>query len=267
MEEKIIIIGNKKINFNFVLIAAVVIASLCVSFAAICFAMSNIKSFNKGGIPTSVAVVGEGEVSVSPDSATITVTIKESAPTSAASQSAVDNKAKNLNASLDELGIDKKDIRSLSYSTRTKYEVRTIQCETSPCQSKYEVVGYESMQTIQVKARKIELAGEIMAELGKLNINEIAGPNFAIEDSEKPKADARIAAIKNSKNRAEEIAKALGANLGKVIKFEEDDNLSKYPINFAQSAAIKSTSIAEKAKLSPGEDIIRAKVVITYSLE
>jgi uncharacterized protein YggE len=256
---------NKKMNINTFLIIAGVITLVCVAFAAICLAVSSIKSFDQNTSATAITVMGEGEVTVVPDSATITATIREDSTTVAEAQSKIDLKAKNLTAELEKLGIDKKDIRSLSYSTRPKYEIRTSQCETPPCQSKYELTGYEAIQTVQIKAHKVELAGEIITQLGTLTINEISGPNFAVDDSEKPRAEARLVAIKNSQNKAEAIAKALGVKLGKVVKFEEDNNISKYPIYFAKSISNKSG--ADAATVPPGEDVIKAKVTVTYSLE
>lgn len=252
---------NKKLNSkHFVIIVSITL--FCVAFAAICFAFSSIKSFGKNN-SNVITVVGEGEVSVLPDSATIVATIRESGANVSYAQSAIDIRTKNTTDQLEKIGIDSKDIRSLSYSTRPKYEPRTVQCETPPCQSKYEIVGYEAVQILQIKAHKVEMAGQIINTLGEQGVSEISGPNFAIEDNEKPKAEARIVAIKNSQNKAEAIAKALGVKLGKVVKFEEDNNIAKYPIYFARSAA-KSDF---KAELAPGEDIIKARVTITYSLE
>jgi len=256
---------NKKSNLNVFLIVAASVALVCLAMASICFAMSSIRSLNKNNNPTEITVVGEGEVSVLPDSATITATIRDSGPTITYAQGAIDVRAKNLNIKLDEIGIDPKDVRSLSYSTHPKYELRTTQCEAKPCSSKYEVSGYEALQTVQIKSDKVELTGTIIAQLGLLGINEISGPNFKIEDNEKPKAEARIAAIKNSQSKAGSIAKALNVKLGKVIKFEEDNNISKYPIYFAKAANNKSDS--KNDNLSPGEDVIKAKVTVTYSLE
>jgi uncharacterized protein YggE len=261
MKEQITVIENKKLNLNIFLIIAASVTLVCVAFAAICFAVSSINSLDKNNNPTAITVVGEGEINVLPDSATITATIRDSGPTVVYAQGAIDVKAKNLTAALDKMGIDSKDIRSLSYSTRPKYELKATQCETAPCQNKYELSGYEAVQTVQIKAHKVELAGEIVTQLGILGINEISGPNFTVDDNEKPKSEARIAAIKNSQSKAEAIAKALSVKLGKVIKFEEDNNISKYPIYFAKSATSKA------ANLSPGEDIIKAKVIVTYSLE
>ncbi len=263
MKDNLLVI-DKKSNIGAFLIIAGAITLVCVAFAAICLGVSSIKSLDKNSNATTITVMGEGEVNVIPDSATISATIRESAPTVAEAQSKIDFKAKNLTAEIEKTGIDKKDIRSLSYSTRPKYEIRTAQCETPPCQSKYELTGYEAIQTLQIKAHKVELAGEIITQLGALTINEISGPNFAVDDSEKPRAEARLAAIKNSQAKADQIAKALGVKLGKVVKFEEDDNISKYPIYFAKSISNKS---GDAATLPPGEDIIKAKVTVTYSLE
>ncbi len=265
MNDQPILIKNKKTSFNLFLLIIAFTTLVCIAFAAVSLAFSNIKSFDKDGTPAFITVVGEGKINVLPDSATITVTIRDSGPTVAYAKGAVDVRTKNLIADLEVLTIDKKDIRFLSYSTRPKYETYTPQCKITPCKPKYELVGYETMQTMQIKAYKVEIVGEIINTLDRLDINEISGPNFALEDSEKPRSEARMLAIKNSQSKAEAISKALGTELGKVLKFEEDNNISKYPIYFAKPSSAKSSS--ESANSSPGEDVVKAKVTVTYALK
>ncbi|MFT6106822.1 MAG: hypothetical protein ACJA0S_000864 [Rickettsiales bacterium] len=212
----------------------------------------------------TITSVGDGEVEALPDIATIVATIKDSGANVALAQKLIDQKAKNLAIELEKLGIDKKDIRSTSYRTSPKYERVSIPCKAANCGFKNEIIGYQATQTIKIKSHKMELAGEIITTLGKLGINQISGPNFAIENSEKLKSSARLIAIKNSQEKAEEISKALGVKIGKIVKFTE--NNSNRPVMF-RSMSMKSEDSNGGAKLFAGEETIKSKVTIIYSIQ
>ena len=136
------------------------------------------------------------------------------------------------------------------YTTKPKYALRddAPECQTPPCKSRYKIIGYEATQTVQIKVHKVGSAGEIVNELSKMGIGEIVGPTFWVDDSEKLKSQARAAAIKSSRNKAKSIAKDLGVKLGRFIRFEE------------------TGSAADEGDAS-GEEMIKAKVNITYSLD
>ncbi|MES2677628.1 MAG: SIMPL domain-containing protein [Pseudomonadota bacterium] len=242
-------IESKKINPQTLMIIAAAIALFCVAFAAICFGISSLKSMDQE-VSTSITVAGEGEVNMIPDVATISATIRQFSPVVSDAQNLIDVKNKAIEAALGQYGIDDKDIRSLSYSTKPKYALRddAVECQTPPCKSKYKIIGYEAIQTIQIKAHKVGAAGEIVNELSKIGVVDIAGPSFSVNDSEKLKSQARAAAIKSSRNKAKSIAKDLGVKLGGVIRFEEGG------------------SAADTAAAS-GEEMIKARVNITYSLD
>ena len=239
------------------------IALIAFAFAAVCFGITNLKSLGLNN-PTSITVLGESEVKMVPDLATIDATIREFAPAVAEAQSLIDAKTKALEASLEKLGVDKKDVRSVSYSTKPKYAARP-ECEANPCKYKYKIAGYEAMQTIQIKVHKVDNAGEVVTEIGKIGINEITGPNFAINDSEKPKADARASAIKNSRIKAQSIAKALNTKIGRVVGFSED-NFGEQ-MAFAKTMTTNSDNVNAGVSIPTGENVVKSRVTVTYSLE
>ncbi|MFT6077547.1 MAG: hypothetical protein ACJA02_000529 [Myxococcota bacterium] len=213
---------------------------------------------------TTITAVGDGEVDALPDIAVIVATIKDSGADVATAQKLIDQKAKNLAIELEKIGIEKKDVRSTSYRTNPKYERVAIECETTNCGFKNEIVGYQATQTIKIKSHKIELAGDIITTLGKLEINQISGPNFAIENSEKLKSAARLLAIRNAQEKSEEIAKALGVKIGNIVKFTENNH--NRPVMF-RSMKMSSSESSDSATLFAGEETIKSKVTILYSIE
>ncbi len=165
--------------------------------------------------------------------------------------------------------MDKKDTKTLSYTVNPKYETQTIYCVTVPCpQGKTVVIGYEVTQTIQIKVRKVDIAGDVVGEIGAVNITEISGPEFTVDDMDKVNADAKEIAIKNAKEKAKATAKALGVDLGSIMQFSED-NGGYYPMYYKTDAvsSMSGGATRESATLPQGESVIKSRVSITYSLD
>lgn len=242
------------------------VALLCVASAAISTVLVDMNSLkHPNGAVASITVSGEGEVTSAPDIATITATVREVANSVPEAQKAVEAKISQALADMSSMGIDKKDIKTLSYSVNPKYETNNIYCITTPCPpTKTVIVGYEVAETVQIKVRKIDLAGNVLASLGKANITETDGPNFTIDNIDKLKADAKVIAIKKAQDKAKATAEALGVSLGEITQFNEDSG-GAYPVMYSMSAMKLDSS--ERVTLPQGESSVKSNVTITYSLK
>lgn len=243
------------------------IALVFVAFAAAAMGLTDIKSWrHPNGAVATITVTGEGEVTAPPDIATITATVRESAKTVPEAQKLVETKINKALDAVSALGVDKKDTKTLSYTVNPKYEQQNAgYCVGYVCPpTKSIVVGYEVAQSIQVKVRKIDSSGEVVSALGKANIAEINGPDFTVDDMEKPKAEAKIIAIKVAQDKAKATAKALGVSLGEITQFSED-NGGNYPMMYGLGGAVKAS--VDSVTLPQGESVIKSNVTITYSLD
>jgi uncharacterized protein YggE len=250
---------------------AATLAMTCVAFGAITFGFSNMDSIkHPNGQVASISVNGEGEVTVKPDIATVSFTIRESAKTVPEAQKLAEEKIAAALKELKDLGVEEKDMKTLSYSVNPKYEYQQAgYCNGYVCPpSKSVVTGYEVTQSVTVKVRKIEQAGEVIGKLGKVNITEINGPDFTVDDMDKAKADAKNLAIQKAKEKAQATAKSLGVSLGTVTSFSED-NGGYYPVMYrgAANAVMASDSKTEAVSLPQGENTIKSNVTITYTLK
>lgn len=248
------------------------LALVCIAYAAIGFGMNNFDAINHpNGQVASISVSGDGEVTAKPDIATVSFTVRESAKTVPEAQKLTDAKITAGVAALAALGVDKeKDVKTLSYNVTPKYESQqTGYCNGYVCPpSKTIVVGYEVTQSVTVKVRKVDQAGEVLGALGKVNITEINGPDFTVDDMDKVQADAKAIAIKKAQEKAEVTAKALGVRLGSITQFSED-NSGYYPVLYkAEAMSLGASSRAADAVTVPqGENVIKSRVTITYTLK
>lgn len=241
-----------------------------IFFMSIAIGANQFKSMEHPiGQQGTITVSGDGEVSIVPDIATVTITVRESATTVAQAQEKVEAKVKAAIDSLANLGVEEKDRKTLNYNVNPKYEyVSSGGYATNP-----KIVGYEASQMVEIKVRKTDVAGDVIGAIGAANITEISGPTFTVEDPEKAQAEAKEIAIKEAREKAKETAKALGMDLGDVVQFSED-NGGYYPMYYARDAvANQSTAYGKGGALGPevtlptGENMIKSHVTITYNLD
>ncbi len=221
-----------------------------------------------GGEKNIITVTGVGEVQGKSDIANISFTITKEGKTVAEAQTAVAEVEGKALVALRAAGVEDKDIKTESASFNPKYDNTAIYCITYPCPQKSpKIIGYEAYETISVKVRKLDTTGAIIEELGKTGVSNLYGPNFAIDDEEGLKAEARKKAIEDARAKAKVLAKDLGVRLGRITSFSE--NSDGYPfIQYAKtSASLDSANESSgRAELPPGENTISSSVSITYSI-
>ena len=246
------------------------LALVCFAFAALAFGLSSLDAMkHPNGQVASISVTGDGEVTAVPDIATVTFTVRESAKTVPEAQKLAETKISKGLKNLESIGVEKKDVKTLSYTVNPKYETQQAGvCTMYSCPpSKTVVVGYEVAQSVSVKVRKVDQAGDVIGLLGKENITEISGPDFTVDDMDRVKADARAEAIKKAQDKAEAEAKALGVSLGSIISFNED-NGGYYPVMYEAKAMSLGVggAASDSVSLPQVENVIKARVTITYTL-
>lgn len=245
------------------------VALVCVSFAAISSGLLDLKSAKyPNGQVASITVSGEGEVTSLPDIATVSFTIREQAKTVPEAQKLAETKIADAMKELKALKVDEKDIKTLSYTVNPRYETQNSYCNGYMCPPvKSVITGYEVTQSVQVKIRKIDDAGLAIGALGKVNITEISGPDFAVDEPEKAQAEAKAKAIKQAQEKALATARALGVGLGSITQYSED-NGGYYPVMYrAEAMSMKVGGASDAVTLPQGESVIKARVTITYSLD
>ncbi len=245
-------------------------ALLGVAFASVAFGLSyfNDMKYPNGQMAT-VTVTGEAEVTTKPDIATVTFTVREKAKTVPEAQKMVENKIKTALSELKVLSVEEKDIKTNSYNVYPEYENPVCNGYVCPPYTP-KISGYQVSQSVTVKVRKVDQAGEVLGLVGKANITEISGPDFTVDSIEEYKAEAKEKAIKEAERKAQELASSLGVSLGAIISFSDSDG-GYMPMMYAKSAAMPmdmaGSMRAEAVSLPQGENVIKSNVSITYVLK
>ncbi len=222
---------------------------------------------------TTISVTGEGEVFAAPDIATVSFSIMQTAQTPAEARKTVDEKMKKIHDFLSSSGVADKDIKTTGYNLNPKYEwqQRQIVCIVYPCPQppgKQVLLGYEVMQSIEVKVRNLDDAGKILGGLTDNGATDVSGLTFSVENEDGIKATVREAAITKAKAKAQQLAKDLGVTLVRIVSFNEGGN---FAVPYAQvtmkaMSADSGVAPAAPADVSAGENKYVSNVTIVYEI-
>ncbi len=251
-------------------VASLVGVLLAVFLAVV--SVKGIQSFNDNDTPAynSISVSGKGEAVSIPDIASFSFGVSETAKTVAdASNKAADRMNAALKAVKD-AGVDEKDIKTTSYSINPKYEYEGGDCNTYRCTpGKSTLVGYEVGQTVQVKIRDLKKAGDIFSTISSLNVENVNGLSFAIDDIEKVKAEAREKAIADAKAKAQILADQLGVRIVKITSFYDSTD---QPVYYGREGMggdmmVMSAKAVSAPQIPAGEETVTSSVTITYEIK
>ncbi len=217
----------------------------------------------------TITVTGEGEATAIPDIATVTFTIREEGKTVPEAQKKVEAKMKAAQDALKNLKIADKDIKTLSYTVYPKYESdQKMYCMAIGCPVPKQVIsGYEVSQSVSVKVRAIDTAGDVLGAIGGINITEISGPEFTVDDTGKVTKEAKDKAIADARTKAKALAASLGVGLGRIVGYNENNYGYPAPMAYARDAYGKGGVVeATTPSLPQGEVLNKINVSITYEL-
>jgi uncharacterized protein len=221
-------------------------------------------------IMNAITVIGKGEAVSIPNVATFSFSVTETGKTVADAQTKATTKINSTLAALKDAKIAEKDIKTISYNINPHYDYQNGVCTTNYCQpGKSVLTGYDVSQTIEVKIRDLEKAGEIFSTIGSLNVQNVNGLNFAIDDIETVKAEARKLAIENAQQKADDLAKQLGVRLVRITGFY--DQSDDQPYYYGRDVAMEGMAVNQAVKAVPpqipsGEQKTISRVSITYEI-
>jgi uncharacterized protein len=210
-------------------------------------------------LPRTISLVGHGEVHATPDRAVITMGVASFAATA---QEALATNTKSMNDLMGVLkaaGISSKDIMTNNFSVNARLDYG--QNNGQPAK----VVGYDVNNTVMVTLRKIETIGDVLDKAVTSGSNQINGISFGIENPEGALDEARKAAVKDAKRKADLYVGAAGVNLGNLISLSEGGGYQPPQPMMVQAKAMSSD--AGNVPIAQGEQVIAIDVNVTWEIK
>ena len=227
----------------------------------------------------TVSFSGEGKILAKPDIAVISFSIVTDAVTSKAAQDDNSKKSQKVTDFLKKQGINDKDIKTTGYNVYPQYDTQRP-CPLSmqisdqsypaiyPCgDNNQKITSYQVTQSFEAKVRDLDKASSILDGVVTAGANQVYNLSFQIDKPEKLKDLAREMAIKDAKDKANNLRKQLGIRLGKIVNFSENGN--GWPIMY--SAKTLEAGDGKGGDVMPsipsGKNEITVNVTITYQIK
>jgi uncharacterized protein len=211
---------------------------------------------------TGLWVNGEGKINVVPDVAILTLGIESQETAVAVAQANASAAMDKVIQALKAQGIADKDIQTQYFN---------ISQVTNWNNNKEEITGYRVTNTVTVKEREVEKAGEVIDAVVAAggDLTRINGITFTVDEPAPYYVQARELAITHATTKAKEMAAKAGLKLDKITYINE--NSTSYGINYRNYYSMNDSTTAIPAPtiitpVSIGQLEITATVQIAYGI-
>jgi uncharacterized protein YggE len=207
---------------------------------------------------TMLTVTAEGRSTRVPDVAEVSGGVVTTAPTAAA---AMRENADKMNAVVDAVrkaGVADRDIQTTGLSLSPQYRYVN---NAPPV-----LTGYQATNTVSLRIRRIADTGKLLDALVAVGANQINGPNFTVENSAAALDEARVAAVKTGRARAELYAGAAGLKVKRIVSITEGGTFDPGPRPMMMAKAMRE-DMAAAPPVAPGEVALNVNVTMTFELE
>ncbi|MGB0907874.1 MAG: SIMPL domain-containing protein [Maricaulaceae bacterium] len=130
------------------------------------------------------------------------------------------------------------------------------------------IKAYEARNTVSARSSDLTKVGQVIDAFIANGANNIEGVEFGITNSQAAKSEARTMAVKEARRKAEEMAGAAGAKLGRILSMNE--NTHSYGMAQAQMANVMHNMDVGGGEssdtISSGEQRISVTVNISFEV-
>lgn len=203
-----------------------------------------------------VYVSGEGVVKVVPDQVLIRSRIEHEGMAAAEVKKQNDQTAERILSYLEEEGIPRKHVKTdyVNLNKRYNYNDKSY--------------TYVASQAISIELEDLDRYEEVISGLLERGLNGIQGVEFDSSEIEEHRAAARKKAVLEAKQKAEDLAGALGQEVGKAISISELSGGDFQPVFRAMEmkASMDAGGNESSQNIAPGEMEVKVQVNVGFHL-
>ena len=215
-----------------------------------------------GSQQTGIWVTGEGEVTVVPDLAILSLGVEAQADTVAQAQSEATTAMNDILAALRNSGVEENDIQTQYYSI---YPTR----RWDPNTGEEELTGYQVTNMVTVKVREVGNTGTIIDAVAAAGGNYIRINNIelTVDDPAPYQKEAREKALADAEEKAQQIADIADLKLGTPTYINETISYNPYSMEIAYGLGIPIPAPEISSSISPGETTVTVTMLVAYSID
>lgn len=206
------------------------------------------------GEPAGVTVSGAGSAFGVPDVAVLTLGVEAEAATVEEARGQAAGSMEGMVQALKDGGVTNDDIQTTRFSVQPRYDLEN---------DRQMLRGFLVTNIVTAKLREIDKTGELVdaALTAGGDLSRVDSLTFTIDDPSTLETEARRLAVDEARQRAETLADAAAAELGRVLSITESGGA--VPV-FAGEGAARDEGVTP---IEPGELEVQVQVQVVYELK
>ncbi len=231
---------------------AVPVALLALSIGFTAPAHSAVVADAGGQEASLMNINGTATITTTPDQASVSLGIKNIANDAAEAMRQNSRQMTQVYDVLSKAGIGQKDIVTSSLSLQPQYSNEEGRSRR--------IDGYQASNTLKVTIRDLESTGTVLDAIVSVGVNTIGSIRFEKADTTQIEAEARDAAARDARKKAEAYAKAIGTKVTGIRMISESGMHMPQPIY--ESMAMRSSAIP----ISQDDVSVSANVSVVFEI-
>ena len=199
-----------------------------------------------------ISVIGRGEMKVSPDRATIQISVQTRAVTAAAAAAENATKQQSVLSALKALGLTDDQLSTVNYNV---YPEQRYEQGKEPV-----VVAYNVTNTILVDVRKLTQVGPVIDAALAHGANMITSLQFYASNTEVARRSAIASAIAKARADAEAAARAAHGTLGSLLEIAIAPSSPPPPRPMMMARAMAGGAAQADTPINPGDETLSVEV-------
>lgn len=218
--------------------------------------------------PVEMSFTATGEYLITNSMVKVSFTFSDINENITASHNKVTGQVRSAYATLTQLDVNEKDIKTTGYTIHPEYEYTPAEVRHT---GKRKLLGYRVSHSSTVTVRNLDKVSVILNAITNLEPTDMTGPTFTSTEEERRRAEetATASAIRNAKHRAQKIAQMSDLRLKKMIHIRTYDN---NPIPYGKletrtATLLSDSAVSESVPIYQGENKIQKTATITYEIK
>ncbi len=203
----------------------------------------------------TISVSGTGRILVKPDVADISLGVHVERGKAKESEIAAAELMGKIIDALKAAGVADADIQTANLSLQPTYDYSS---------SKQFITGYATDNVVSITVRDLTKVGETVDAAVDAGATQVNGINFRVDDQAKVEAQARQAAMKDAKSKADALTSAAGVNITGVASISEVSSPIPQPYPYDLSGSAPAADTRAVTPVEPGKVTLEVTVTVTY---
>lgn len=218
--------------------------------------MSTLQAQEQKTVTPQVSVSGEGKIKVTPDQCEITLGVESIGKDAATAQKANDEIIDRVIKYIKSHNIPLSDFKTTNVNLYKNYDYE---------KKKH---NFHANQTLSVFLKDIKKYNDFMMNITEVGITNIGGVEFKSSKLEELEREARVKAMLNAKQKANDFVTALGQKVGKLL-LVTDNSATVYtqPVFRAMATEMAVTADTSRETVALGEINIAVNVQVSFAIE